>query len=385
MQPKIAPYSTLDLAQCDGPVCDRLIDHSLRENLRVNRALLATLTPKIAAVAHQIARAFSQGNKVLLIGNGGSAADAQHIAAELVGRFEQDHPPWSAIALTTDTSVLTALINDYGNQSLFARQIEGLGQTGDILLALSTSGDSENVLAGVQAALAQGLQVIGLTGQSGGQLAQHCDLVVQVPSTRTARIQEAHALIGHLICESVEALLSPDSETIVGGHPPDFSPVKLLVLDFDGVLTDNRVLVDQNGTEAVWCHRGDGWGIARLREQALEVLVLSTEPNPVVQARCTKLHLECIHGCNDKLTALNALIEARSLTLEQVAYVGNDVNDLACMEQVGFPIAVADAVPEILTVACWVTQNPGGYGAVREVADLLQAALPVRVEEEASG
>ena len=149
----------------------------------------------------------------------------------------------------------------------------------------------------------------------------------------------------------------------------------MLILDFDGVLTDNRVLVTQDGTEGVLCHRGDGWGSARLKETGLEILVLSTEPNPVVQARCRKLDIACIHGCNDKLAVLQELAQTRLLSLEQIGYVGNDVNDLACMQQVGIPIAVADAVPEIKQVACCVTTQLGGYGAVREVADMILKTL----------
>ncbi len=152
---------------------------------------------------------------------------------------------------------------------------------------------------------------------------------------------------------------------------PDLAAVHLLVLDFDGVMTDNRVLVDQNGTEAVWCHRGDGWGIARLKEAGIEVVVLSTESNPVVAARCRKLGIECIQGCGDKLPALKAIVQQRSLGPEQVAYVGNDVNDLACMRWVSFPIAVADGTSEVRAASRLVTAYPGGWGAIREVAEWL--------------
>jgi D-sedoheptulose 7-phosphate isomerase len=138
-------------------------------------------------------------------------------------------------------------------------------------------------------------------------------------------------------------------------------------------MTDNRVRVHQSGEEAVWCHRGDGLGIARLREAGFDVIVLSTEANPVVAARCRKLKIESIQSCDDKLTALQQLASARSLSTGQIAYVGNDINDLACMEWVGWPIAVADAVPEVRAVAKWVTCLPGGAGAVREVADRLVA------------
>ena len=156
---------------------------------------------------------------------------------------------------------------------------------------------------------------------------------------------------------------------------PDLSGIRLLVLDFDGVMTDNRVVVHQDGTESVWCHRGDGWGIARLRERGVQVIVISTETNPVVAARSRKLGLECVQSCDDKLGALRRFAEEHRLGPDQVAYVGNDVNDLDCMRWVGTPIAVADAMPEVLDVARWVTSRPGGLGAVREVADGIIAAL----------
>lgn len=150
--------------------------------------------------------------------------------------------------------------------------------------------------------------------------------------------------------------------------------VRLLVVDFDGVMTDNRVLVDQDGREAVWCHRGDGWGIARLKEAGIEVIVLSTETNPVVSARCRKLGIECVQACDDKSSALERLVKERCLKPEQVAYVGNDVNDIACLRWVGVPIAVADAVSEVRMVARLVTAESGGRGAVREVAEWILRA-----------
>ncbi len=146
-------------------------------------------------------------------------------------------------------------------------------------------------------------------------------------------------------------------------------PVKLLVLDFDGVMTDNRVLVDENGVEAVWCHRGDGWGLARLRDIGFPALVLSTERNRVVAARCRKLNLECIHGSDDKAARLRQLAEERGLTAAEIAYLGNDVNDRGCLEWAGVPMVVADAVPEVMGLARLVTAARGGHGAVREVAD----------------
>jgi N-acylneuraminate cytidylyltransferase len=155
---------------------------------------------------------------------------------------------------------------------------------------------------------------------------------------------------------------------------PDLAAICLLVLDFDGVMTDNRVLVAQDGTEAVWCHRGDGWGIARLKERGVTIVVISTEANRVVEARCRKLGLDFAQACDDKLSELKRLVERLGLGPDQVAYVGNDVNDLDCLRWVGTPIVVADAMPEVRDVARLVTSRPGGGGAVREVADWLLAA-----------
>ena len=172
--------------------------------------LIETLPDRIVTAAEWIVQTHRTGHKILLFGNGGSAADAQHIAAEFVGRFERERRPWPAIALTTDTSVLTALGNDYGVEAIFARQVQALGQPGDLVLAFSTSGNSANVVQGVVQARALGLRTIGLTGQSGGRLASVCDLVLCVPSRRAARIQECHIAICHAICEAVELTLSSE-------------------------------------------------------------------------------------------------------------------------------------------------------------------------------
>ena len=374
---------------------EALIDSSIRESIEVKQKLLANTIPKIVRAAEEIISTLIKGNKILVMGNGGSAADAQHIAAELVGRFEKERHSLPIIALTANTSLLTAIANDYSVERLFARQIEGLGTSGDLVLAISTSGTSRNIVEGVKTAIAKGLSVIGLTGETGGELESLCQLNLCVPSSRTARIQEAHTTICHVLCEAVEASLGQNQakitpirqefaqdisklvDSIPKSHPDrsNLSQIKLLILDFDGVLTDNRVLVNQDGMESVWCNRGDGWGIARLKEKNREILVLSTETNQVVRARCQKLGINCINGCDDKLAALKQIVAERSLRLEEVAYVGNDVNDLVCMSHVGIPIAVADAVPKIKNIAQIITTNRGGYGAVREVCDLILEAL----------
>jgi len=160
----------------------------------------------VEASGQAICQALRAGGKILLCGNGGSAADAQHIAAELVGRYEKQRRAWPAIALTTDTSALTALSNDYGYQELFARQIRALATAGDVLIAISTSGKSPNVIRGAETARELGCTTIALTGASGEPLSSVCDLAVVVPSNRTSRVQEAHITIGHLWCEMVDAL-----------------------------------------------------------------------------------------------------------------------------------------------------------------------------------
>ena len=163
--------------------------------------------PVIAAAAAMVT-AVRGGGKVLVFGNGGSAADAQHMAAELVGRLERERPAIAAVALSTDTSILTAVANDYGFERVFARQIDALGRAGDVALAISTSGTSKNVLAGAAAARERGLTVIALTGRDGGQLARRADVHVNVPVTDTARAQEVHRTLLHILCELVETGLA---------------------------------------------------------------------------------------------------------------------------------------------------------------------------------
>ncbi|HSO43805.1 MAG TPA: HAD hydrolase family protein, partial [Rhodospirillales bacterium] len=150
--------------------------------------------------------------------------------------------------------------------------------------------------------------------------------------------------------------------------------IRLLVFDFDGVMTDNRVVVFEDGREGVLCSRGDGMGMDRLRASGLAVAVISKEGNPVVTARCRKLKIPCVQGVGDKLPVLRGIVADQGITLADVAYMGNDINDLECMQAVGLAIAPADAEPEILRIAGLVTIAKGGFGAVREIADLIAAA-----------
>jgi D-sedoheptulose 7-phosphate isomerase len=162
------------------------------------------LVAHIEEAARTIKDALKAGNKVLIFGNGGSAADSQHFAAELVSRFQKEREAYAAIALTTDTSLLSAIGNDYDFSKVFGRQIEALGHSGDVAFAISTSGGAKNVLAAVQTAKNMGLKIIALTGGTGGGLAQAADLALIAPSATTARIQEAHILIIHIICQLIE-------------------------------------------------------------------------------------------------------------------------------------------------------------------------------------
>lgn len=182
---------------------DNLI-RSLREHLQTFQSLLDAKVSDIRLAGELIIKTLHAGNKILLCGNGGSAADAQHIAAELVGRYESERRSWPAIALTTDTSALTALSNDYGYEEVFARQVAGLAQVGDLLIAISTSGKSANVIRAVEQAKSIGCKTIALTGAGAEPLASLCDLAVIVPAKRTSRVQEAHIAIGHLWCEMVD-------------------------------------------------------------------------------------------------------------------------------------------------------------------------------------
>jgi D-sedoheptulose 7-phosphate isomerase len=162
---------------------------------------------------HAITLAFRSNNKLLLAGNGGSAADSQHIAAEFVNRFNFDRPGLPAIALTTDTSVLTSIGNDYGYESIFARQIGALGRAGDVFIGISTSGNSQNLIKAFKACREEKIITIGFTGSSGGLMKDLCDICIQIPSEETPRIQEGHILIGHIICSVVEAELFGNRNT----------------------------------------------------------------------------------------------------------------------------------------------------------------------------
>jgi D-sedoheptulose 7-phosphate isomerase len=182
------------------------LQSSLEEHFEVFRRL-AVLSDAIEKAADLLGSSLAAGQKIMLCGNGGSAADSQHLAAEFVGRFVKDRRPLAAIALSTDSSALTCIGNDYGFEDIFQRQVVGLGRPGDCLIAISTSGNSPNVIKAARAARDADIRTIGLLGRDGGALAALCDLPIVVPSNTTARIQEAHIFIGHTLCSLIEQRL----------------------------------------------------------------------------------------------------------------------------------------------------------------------------------
>lgn len=185
-----------------------IIVRTIEESILVKQGVLRTMAPALLQAAEVLIASLNSGGKLILFGNGGSAGDAQHIAAELVGRFERERRALPAIALTTNSSTLTAIGNDYGYDKIFSRQVEAWAHLGDVAIGITTSGNSPNVLEGIAAAKAKGAKTIGMTGEKGGKLASQVDLCLKVPSSNTARIQESHIMIGHILCLLIEKNIS---------------------------------------------------------------------------------------------------------------------------------------------------------------------------------
>jgi len=186
---------------------NQLIRESVEQSIALKKSFFDANEALITALAREVTRSLEGGGKVLLFGNGGSAADAQHIAAELVGRFRHDRQPLAAIALTTDSSILTALANDYGYDQVFARQVRALGRAGDIAIGISTSGNSPSVVEAIAAASDLGLVTVALTGRDGGRLGSAVHFHLNVSHELTDRVQEVHIMIGHILCQLVEESL----------------------------------------------------------------------------------------------------------------------------------------------------------------------------------
>jgi len=186
---------------------EKIIAEAVKESLSVNEAFFRKNRSGLICLAEHISQAFRSGAKLMLCGNGGSAADAQHLAAEFVNRFQLERPPLAALALTTDTSIITSIANDYGYEEIFSKQVKALGMSGDILLGISTSGKSRNVLSAIKTAREKGLFTVAFSGGNGGEMATVVDLSLVVETDHTARVQETHIFAGHLVCEMVEHIL----------------------------------------------------------------------------------------------------------------------------------------------------------------------------------
>lgn len=282
------------------------IAHALREGANLRRALerqAATLEKASSLLCESI----RGGGKILLFGNGGSAADAQHIAAEFVGRLTIDRPPIAAIALTVDSSALTAIGNDYGYDLVFERQVRALGRAGDVAIAISTSGKSPSIVRATLAARELGMRVIGLTGSRGLEFASQCDVGIAVPSIDTARIQEVHITVGHLLCALVEAELY---DVPLVGAPPTRNPVapKLVTLD---ALLPLRETYRAQGRSVVWTngcfdvlHAGHVTSLGAARALG-DVLIVGL--NDDEQVRRAKGEGRPIHGLAQRAAMLGAL------------------------------------------------------------------------------
>lgn len=360
------------------------------------------------AAITMLVNCYTQGRKILICGNGGSAADAEHIVGELMKAFLKPRPldcvlldkirqqyPGDmlelsglqrgipAISLVSGVSLPTAFANDVVGDLCFAQQVLGLAKPGDVVWGISTSGNSRNVNLALKMARVLGCHTLGLTGKGGGEMASLVDVELRVPAENTPDVQELHLPVYHAICACLEAIvfavppralseLQQSKEYTVKksvAHP--HGTVALIVFDFDGVFTNNLVLTAQDGTESVFCSRGDGLGIDMLRSAAVPALILSTETNPVVHSRAAKLKIPVFQGCKDKALFLQNYLWEHKINPQQVVYMGNDINDLAAMKIVGTVVAPADAHPDVLAVANYITSAKGGCGAVRELCDYL--------------
>ncbi len=207
MKDTVKEYKIMKDTVKEYKIMKETIIKELYENINTTKSLSKNYSDIIINASKIIIDCYRNGGKLILIGNGGSAADAQHIAAEFIGRFKLERSPLPAIAMTTNTSILTALANDYGYDTVFSRQLEALACNKDVIIVITTSGNSPNILKAINVAKSKNIKVIGMTGRTGGKVKDLTDIIIMIPSDNTPRIQEAHITIGHIICDIVEKSL----------------------------------------------------------------------------------------------------------------------------------------------------------------------------------
>ncbi|MFK7825804.1 MAG: SIS domain-containing protein [Oligoflexales bacterium] len=366
-----------------------------------NKSLLC-IEKEIIQGYEVLSSCISNGNKIMTCGNGGSAADANHIVGELVKSFaikrelpckdkekikssltsEADNFIQNleggipAISLIENSSFLTAFANDINYEYAIAQSLYVLGKEKDVLIAISTSGNSQNIINAAKLCHAFGIRCIGLTGNSGGKLADIADVAIQAPSEKTHEIQEFHLPIYHFWCSLLELeFFHPEFD-----RGFDFSNyqksmptenIKLMIFDFDGVFTDNKVYSLSDGNEAIVCDKADSLGLNFLKKGGIKPLIVSMETNEVVKKRCEKMRVSYFVGIDNKIETVKKIAKEQNLRQDQIAYVGNDINDLEAMEWVTMPIAVADAHPKIKSVAKFISRRKGGHGAVRDAVEFV--------------
>jgi len=345
-----------------------------------------------------IESSFQNEGTLFTCGNGGSASDAEHIVGELLKSFVFDRPiaqkdqkrlarlfpkdskkiinnletPLKAISLMTETSFSTAFANDLSYEFAAAQKLYALGESKDILLAISTSGNSENIIRACQIAKMKNIKVIGLTGSRGGKLKTLADVCISVPSDKTHKIQEYHLPIYHFLCYSLEArFFDKEKQKEKRGNAKANKLPLHIFFDFDGVLTDNKVYLTQDGKESVMCDRSDGLGINLIKKMGIEVHILSTETNKVVSERSKKLGVECFQSCADKLKFLKQFCKEKKISPSKIGYIGNDINDKEAMVFSNISFCPSDSDPAILSLSDHVLQSKGGKGVAKEVAVLL--------------
>ena len=357
-----------------------LVAHSIAHALatpEISRVIVSTDDPAIAEAARAAGAEVVRRPAELSTDTATSESALRHVLDEL-GRIEGYRPdlvaflqPTSPIRKPDDLSRAIAILQEEGADSLFAARpneqyiwrVEGLevrSLSYDYRHRLRRQDAPEDLAENGSFYFFKPWVLLETGNRLGGKIAVH-----RMGYRESFQVDTAEDLA------LIERLMTAEPQASPTATAAD--AVRLLVFDFDGVMTDNRVWTDQDGRESVACYRGDGLGLARVKRAGIRVLVLSTEKNPVVSARCRKLGLECVQGSDNKLAALVRYCGVHGFRAADVAYVGNDINDLECLRWVGLPVAVADAEAEALAAARWATTRRGGYGAVREVCDAIAA------------